>query len=116
MPGFGGDFPERALYEDAVRCRVCAQCIDFGAQGICHTPDPEGCAIFRYLPELVGIADQMHELKVEPYVRAVRERICIHCKNQSAGRCNLRGALDCGLDRYLPLVLEAIEEVQARII
>ena len=104
---------DRSLYEEAVRRHVCSRCIDFGEEGICHSPDPKGCAVFRFLPELVAIADRLKELKIDPYVEAVRQDICQQCRNQRpGGRCPLRDTLDCGLDRYLPLVIEAIEEVR----
>ena len=116
MASFGGDFPEKELYEDAIKRHVCAHCIDFGEDKVCHSVDPEGCAVFRYLPELVSIAGQLNELKVEPYLQTVRDHVCMNCKNQIAGKCSLRDAVDCGLDRYLPLVIDAVEEVQARVI
>ena len=114
-PGKTGWLKKRHLYEEAVRRHVCSKCIDFGEDGVCQSPDPEGCAIFRYLPELVAIAERVKALKIEPYQEAVRKEICMRCRN-SAGqeRCSLRDTLDCGLDRYLPLVIEAIEEVKER--
>lgn len=106
---------ERHLYEEAVVRHVCSKCIDFGTDGICHSQDPEGCAIFRFLPELAAIAERLHEYKIQPYVEAVRQEICMKCRAESrGGRCPLRDTLDCGLDRYLPLVLEAIEEVKEK--
>ncbi len=103
---------DRDLYEGAVRRRVCSKCIDFGEDGICHTQDIKGCAIFRFLPELVAIAEHLHEPTMELYIQAVRENICVKCRNQTPGdTCELRGKLDCGLDRYLELVFEAIDEV-----
>lgn len=104
---------DRYLYEETLIRRVCSKCIDFGEDGICHSLDPEGCAVFRFLPELVAIAERLHEFKIQPYVDAVRDKICMKCRSQTPGsRCPLRDTLDCGLDRYLPLILEAIEEVQ----
>lgn len=104
--------PYRELYEEAVRKHVCSRCIDFSEDGICHSQDPEGCAIFRHLPKLVAIAQSLHESSVGPYLEAVRKNVCMTCKNQSAnGQCNLRDTVDCGLSRYLPLVLDAIDEV-----
>ena len=102
----------KSLYEEAIRHHVCSKCIDFGEDGICHTQDPKGCAIFRFLPELVAIAEHLHEPTMELYIQAVRENICVKCRNQTPGdTCELRGKLDCGLDRYLELVFEAIDEV-----
>ena len=100
------------LYEEAVRRHVCAKCVDLGEDGICHTKDPQGCGIFRNLPALVEVALNLHELKLGPYIRAVRSHICSQCANAAPGeRCAIRESLDCGLDRYLGLVFEAIEEV-----
>lgn len=105
---------DRHSYEEAILRHVCSKCIDFGEDGICHTQDPEGCAIFRYLPEFVAIAERIHDLKIQPYIEAVRNEICIKCRSKQPGApCPLRDSLNCGLDRYLPLVLEAIEEVEA---
>ena len=104
---------DRYLYEEAVMRHVCTHCIDFDEDGICHSPDPEGCALFRFLPELVAIAERLHEYKIQPYIDAVRESICVKCRSKTpGGLCPLRDTIDCGLDRYLPLVLEAIEEVK----
>ena len=105
---------DRHLYEEAILRHVCLKCIDFGEDSVCHSPDPEGCAIFRYLPELVAIAERLREFRIQPYVEAVRQNICMKCRSGEPGRnCPLRDSLDCGLDRYLPLVLEAIEEIKA---
>ena len=102
----------QSLYEQAVKKRVCSKCVDFGADGICHSHDPQGCAVMRNLEELVRIAESLHELKLDPYIQAVRQHLCEKCLNRhSDGTCDVRGALDCGLDRYLELVIEAIEEV-----
>lgn len=113
QPNEERDFPERQLYEEAIRQHVCTRCIDFGKDGICHSLDPQGCSIFRFLPELVTVAASLHELKIEPYLQAVRKNVCMKCWDAKfGGKCGLRDTLDCGLDRYLPLVIEAIEEVQ----
>ena len=101
----------RRLYEEAIRARVCAKCIDFGEDGLCHSADPKGCAVFRFLPELVAIAERLDAPTIQPYVEAVRREICDKCSNRNLeGRCVVREALDCALDRYLPLVLDAIED------
>ena len=106
----------QARYEEAVRKRVCSKCIDFGQDGVCHGRDFQGCAIFRYLPQLVAIAHETHERSIGPYLRAVREKVCMQCRNPDPdGHCELRDTVNCGLDRYLPLVLEAIEEVDQEV-
>ena len=110
----GETLKDRHLYEEAILRHVCSKCIDLGADGICHSSDPEGCAIFRYLPQLVAIAERLREFRIQPYLDAVRQNICMKCRSGEPGHsCPLRDSLDCGLDRYLPLVLDAIEEVKA---
>ena len=105
---------DRYRYEEAIMRHVCSKCIDFGEDSVCHSADPEGCAIFRYLPELVAIAERLREFRIQPYVDAVRRDVCMKCRSGEPGaKCPLRDSLDCGLDRYLPLVLDAIEEVKA---
>ena len=104
---------DRYPYEEAIKRHVCAHCIDLDKDGVCHTQDPEGCAIFRYLPELVSIAGQIHENSIKPYIDRVRKNICTQCRIKGETVCPLRDTLECGLDRYLPLVLQAVEEVQA---
>ena len=103
---------DRYLYEEALMRHVCSHCIDFGKDGICHSPDPEGCAVFRFLPELVAICERLNSPKIGPYTEAVRKDICMKCRGGNPeGKCPLRDTLDCGLDRYLSLILEAIDEV-----
>jgi len=101
------------LYQEAIRKYVCEHCVDFGADGACHSQDREGCGIFRNLPELIRIGKDLHSPSVAPYVTEVRREICSKCSNASFGGafCDLRDNLDCPLDRYLPIVLEAIEAV-----
>jgi hypothetical protein len=99
--------------EEAIRRYVCSRCVDFGADGLCHSHDPEGCAIFRFLPQLIGIAEAVRDERVEPYAEAVRREICTHCANRGPdGHCSLEESLDCALARYLPMVLEALENVE----
>ena len=105
-----------SLYEKAVKEYVCSRCIDMTEDGFC-SKDPKDCAILRYMPELVGIALELHEKKVEPYVKLVRERICANCGSGGVDgeSCLKRKAVECDLDRYLPMVLDAIEDVEEKI-
>lgn len=102
----------KTLFEDAVKRRVCEICEDYGADDRCHTRDSHGCAIDRFLPQIVAIAIDVHDKGLGAYIEAVRKRVCAVCDNPDPmGRCEVRERVDCALDRYLPLVLEAVEEV-----
>lgn len=106
----------RALYEAAVQKLVCSNCIDLGEDGVCHTKDDKSCAIFRKLPEIVEVALELHEKNLKPYVKAVRDHVCSECGNSNpSGKCPVRELADCGLDRYLPLVIDAVEEVERQL-
>jgi hypothetical protein len=103
----------RKLYETAIRQHVCERCVDFGEDSVCHKAGgTEACAVIRNLKEIVYIAKQVHSKKIDPYVQALREKVCSHCANsQKDGSCKAREEIECCIDRYLPLVLEAIEGI-----
>ena len=101
-------------YEEAVRRHVCSHCIDYGEDGQCHSLDVSGCAIYRFLPELIGIAQKIRRSNMKSYQRAVRKCICRRCDHSKGKECSLRKELDCALDRYLPLVLDALDEVNVQ--
>jgi hypothetical protein len=66
--------------------------------------------------ELVLLALKINSKELGPYQAAVRQRICDICPNPDpVGKCLVREQMDCALDRYLPLVLEAVEKVRIEI-
>ena len=95
-------------FEDAVRETVCPQCPYFGSD--CKNPDTHGCALFRYLPELVRIAQKMEYPDAREYAREVEKEIPFHCEwTPSPGHtCHLLDSPRCGLDKLLPFILEAV--------
>ncbi len=107
----------QGMFVRALRRDVCRHCIEFGEDGLCHSGDPEGCSVYHFLPEIAWICENVQSDKIEDYVQAVRTNICTAKCNHSApdGSCQLRNRLDCGLDRYLSLVVECIEGLQARL-
>ncbi len=114
-PKFDREFEaNRALYEAAIRKQVCEHCIDFGEDRTCHKPGGvEQCAVIKNLKEIVAIARAVHANQVSPYVQQLREKVCSHCANSKLdGSCAIREAVECCLDRYLPLVLQAIEDLE----
>lgn len=107
----------RPLYEEAVEKRICLRCDKWRGGGVpCDTPDPGGCALFRYLPELVITYQRVEKPTIQSYMEAVRQNVEMKCHNPDPGKpCRLRDTLDCGLDQYIPLVMEAIDEVTAHL-
>ena len=107
-------FWNRHFFEEAMGQRLCTRCEYFHKEGICGSPDPKGCAVFRYLPQLVMIAQHMKDPTVDSYIEAVRQNVPMECKNTDPNSvCRLRDTLECGLDQYIPLILEAVLEEDA---
>jgi hypothetical protein len=50
----------------------------------------------------------------DAYAAAIEARVCSQCPDRDdLGRCHLRRDGRCALAVYLPLIVEAIEEVEA---
>jgi nucleotide-binding universal stress UspA family protein len=104
-------YDDRYLQE--IRQRVCAKCIDRTASGLCVTSTYDSCAINRYLPEIIDIVLTTPGDNLADYLAELRQRVCSVCGHQSPdGYCDMREDVECALDRYFPLVVEAIQEVK----
>lgn len=99
-------------YWDAVRLRVCTKCIDGDGYGNCRLTGEESCGLKLHFPRIVETVLSVMSDKMDLYIEALRRNVCAYCKHRSSvGTCMFRINVDCGLDRYFPLVVEAIEEV-----
>jgi hypothetical protein len=102
-------------YREAIRQRVCAVCLDGADDGRCGLAVPATCAIDEHLPRLVDVVRDVSEAHSSGYAAAVESRVCSHCRHRDAlGLCHLRRDGRCALAVYLPLLIEAIAEVEAR--
>jgi hypothetical protein len=102
-------------YWQAVSARVCAKCIDGDGRGNCRLTGALTCGLRAHFPKIVETVLSIHSEEMEPYIDALRKNVCTDCVNQSPdGRCSFRVNLDCGLDRYFPLIVETIEQVQVQ--
>jgi hypothetical protein len=99
-------------YWQAIQQKVCTKCIDRDSLGNCLLSEGDACALRTHLPQIVEAILSVQSAALDPYVAALRRHVCSECRSQSFDKsCSLRRSLDCGLDRYFPLVIEAIEEV-----
>jgi hypothetical protein len=97
-------------YWEAVQANVCAHCIDSDGKGVCRLAGDIGCGLKRYFPDVVDTVLSVQSDKLGPYVTALRENVCAVCDHQlKDGACLIRTEVDCGLDRYFPIVVESIE-------
>jgi hypothetical protein len=100
-------------YWEAVRLKVCRKCIDSDGHGNCRLPSEETCGLEVFFPELVATVNAVQSDSYDGYLKALRQNICAHCEHQSAeGMCRKRDSLECALDRYFPMVVEAIEAIK----
>lgn len=106
--------PRYQAYSDAIRARVCAVCLDSRDDKSC-TLSGRVCAIEAHLPRLVVALSSITSSRIDEYEAAIRADVCSQCAHQDAqGACALREGANCALEAYLPLVLDAVEDVNAR--
>jgi hypothetical protein len=104
--------PRYRPYWNAVRRHVCTVCLDQANDGSCGLSGGRLCAIERHLPRLVEVLSKVKSDRMDEYVAAVEQEICATCQEQDEhGRCGLRDGGECALYTYLPLLLDAMEEV-----
>jgi len=102
-------------YREALRRRVCAICLDGKDDGSCGLVGDVRCALDRHLARLVGAVLDVRARRDDAYAAAIEARVCSQCSDRDElGRCALRRDGRCALIAYLPLIVEAIEEVEER--
>jgi hypothetical protein len=109
---------ERTLaeLETLVRNRICGVCSDRKTDGTCGLEEPASCALFRLFPQVAEAIRTTDSNDLEDYIHAIRRHVCSVCTSQdSAGNCDSRQEVQCALDSYLLLVVEAIEEATGKI-
>lgn len=98
-------------YWNEVKNRVCMKCIDSDGYGNCLIDPSIDCTLALHFPTVVNVVNNVCSDSIEPYLDAIRARICTKCKYEVAtGTCVQRSSVECPLDRYLPLIVEVIEE------
>jgi hypothetical protein len=105
---------EYRLYWDAIQRRACAACLDAADDGSCGLPAGRTCALPAQLPAVVDAILLVHSDRMDDYVAAIEAAVCASCSEQDDhGRCGLRQEGACGLYTYLPLIVDAIEDVKS---
>ena len=100
------------VYEKAVLDRICAVCIDRRDEGSCGLDPRLECAVKEHLPVLLTSLKGVNSDNATAYLERIRLNVCTICNQGTAADCDVRGRADCVLDRYLNLVVEAVEEVE----
>jgi len=108
---------ERSLaeIEAIVRNKICGVCTARTVDGECGLASPETCALFRLFPEVANAIRSVQSNEINPYIEAIRRNVCSICTEQAAdGSCETRQQVQCALDAYLVLVVDAIEEATGK--
>lgn len=101
-------------YREALRRRVCAICLDGADDGRCGLAPDEPCPVEEHLVALVDLLVGMRNRRDTQCAAAVEAQICSRCtRREPSGRCARRDDGRCALAVFLPLIVEAIGEVEA---
>jgi hypothetical protein len=66
-------------------------------------------------PQVARAVQTTHSDDIRDYIRAIRQQVCAICSEQTAdGKCESRQQVNCSLDAYLLLIIDAIEEATGR--
>ena len=102
-------------YREALRRRVCAICLDGADDGHCGLESARRCPVDERLVELVDLLVEMRGRHDTRHAAAVEARICSRCtQREASGRCGMREDGQCALAVFLPLIVEAIDELESR--
>ena len=108
---------ERSLaeLEAIVRSRICRVCTDRTVEGQCGLEEPSSCALFRLFPQVAQAIQSVHSDDIQQYIDAIRRGVCAVCTGRAGdGSCETRQQVQCALDAYLLLVVDAIEEATGK--
>jgi hypothetical protein len=99
-------------YWDSISERVFARCVDEkNGAGNLRLVDEAQCTVKRFLPEIINIVKTVQSDRLDPYIDALHQNVCVKCESvRPDGSCGKRERVDCCLDRYFPLVVEAISQ------
>jgi hypothetical protein len=108
---------ERSLaeLEAIVRNRICGVCTSRAESGDCGLEQPSSCALFRLFPQVALAIQSVKSDDIQLYIDAIRRNVCSVCTDAAAdGSCETRQQVQCALDAYLLLVVDAIEEATGK--
>jgi hypothetical protein len=104
-----------AELEGIVRKRICGVCTERTTAGECGLEEPSSCALFRLFPQVAQAIQSVSSDDIHQYIEAIRGSVCSVCHEQERdGSCESRQMVQCALDAYLLLVVDAIEEATGK--
>jgi hypothetical protein len=71
--------------------------------------------LFRLFPQVAQAVQSVRSDDIQQYIDAIRRNVCSVCAEQAHdGSCETRQEVQCALDAYLLLVVDAIEEATGK--
>lgn len=104
-------------YREALRDRVCSICRKFGYDAVCGIGKEGECPFDRHLERLLeAVLTTPRSDYIADYLPKIRERVCSTCPNQNErGVCKSRDMAYCGLDCFIVLAVQTIEDTFDRL-
>jgi hypothetical protein len=101
--------------EAIIRNKICTVCTARTVNGDCGLEEPSSCALFRLFPQVAEAIQSVGSDDINQYLEAIRRNVCSVCTDQASdGSCETRQQVQCALDAYLLLVVDAIEEATGK--
>ena len=91
-----------------LRAQVCSRCIERPEGGPPCAPLGKRCGIELHLPEFIDAVHAVSDVRIDPYMDSLHERVCKDCPISTTSQC------PCPLKYLLLLAVEAIETVDDR--
>jgi hypothetical protein len=101
------------IYEEAIRTKVCSDCIMRTGKGICGSGKWMDCALNEYMAGILRVVTTVRSDSAEEYLQAFRSEVCSECRDID-GKCRLAEGPQCALEDHFPLVIEAVWDVDTR--
>jgi len=98
-------------YLEAIKDKVCPTCIDSDQIGNCRISSSRDCTIDSNYERIVKAILATKSDRYEDYVAGLRENVCENCSYGAPENCDDRNQVECPLDRYYPMIVDAIEEL-----
>ena len=98
-------------YREEILGRLCPKCIDGDGQGNCLLAHEAECVIRQFFPQVVEAIRSVYSTSMDLYEAALRDKVCSACVQSHGGTCALRDDVECALDRYFPMVVQTVEEL-----
>ena len=108
---------ERSLaeLELIVRNRICKVCTARTVDGECGLENPSVARCSGFSRRWPTPFNRSGSDDIQQYVDAIRRQVCTVCSDQAPdGTCETRQQVQCALDAYLLLVVDAIEEATGK--